>query len=78
MTLPYRFHFDRVLQWQDWWGTADITPWEDKQKESLAKAKEAEERAAELEDSANRKIWLQIAEDYRDLAQLIEKLKPSE
>jgi len=55
-----------------------MTRWEDKQKEFLAKAKEAEERAAELVDSANRKMWLQIAEDYRDLARLIEKLKPSE
>jgi len=55
-----------------------MTRWEDKQKEFLAMAKEAEEWAAELKDSANREIWLQIAEDYRDLAQVIEKLKPSE
>jgi hypothetical protein len=78
LTLPYRFYFDRALQWRDWWGAANVTRWEYKQKEFLAKAKEAEERAAELLDSANREIWLQIAEDYRDLAQLIEKLKPNE
>jgi hypothetical protein len=55
-----------------------MTRWEDKQKEFLAQAKEAEERATELMDSATRKTWLQIAKDYRDLAKLIEKLKPSE
>jgi len=52
--------------------------WEDKQKKFLAQAEDAEKRAAELEDSANRETWLQIAKDYRDLAQLIEKLKPRE
>ena len=58
--------------------SADMTRWEDKQKKFLAQAEDAEKKAAELEDSANRKTWLQIAKDYRDLAQLIEKLKPRE
>jgi len=55
-----------------------MTRWQDKHKKFLAQAKDAEQRAAELTDSANREMWLQIAEDYRDLARLIEKLKPSE
>ena len=55
-----------------------MTRWEDKQKEFWPRQRGLVVAAAEFSDSATREIWLQIAEDYRDLARLIEKLKPNE
>jgi hypothetical protein len=49
--------------------------WKDKQEDFLAKAKDAEERAVVSADSELRKIWLQVAKDYRELARLIENHK---
>jgi hypothetical protein len=52
-----------------------MVAWKDKQKEFLAKAKEAEEHAAESHNSETRELWLQVAKDYQDLARIVEKSK---
>jgi hypothetical protein len=48
---------------------------EDKRKWFLAKAKEAEEKAAISSNSETQEIWLQIAKNYQDLARLVGKSK---
>jgi hypothetical protein len=50
----------------------------DRKQEYRAKAKEAEEQAAQTKDIVMRGTWLKIAESYRDLAVFVERKSDKE